>query len=157
MHLGTETQGCTCGIHSHVAATDHSDFLADIVRGLVAFLIGEKQIVAGQELVGRHHTAEVFARHVEHHRETGTRAYEDSLEALAVHQLVDGDGAAHHNVFLKLGTQAADALHLFLHDGVLRQTERRDAIHQHAAHLVQGLEDGDIITHREQVFGAGQA
>ena len=157
MHLGAETQGSTRGIHSHVAATDHGDFLADIVRGLIAFLIGEQQVVTRQELVGRNHAAEVLARHVHHHREASARADKHSLKAFAFHQLVDGDGAADDHVFLKLGAQLTHTIHLFLHDGVLRQTERRNAIHQHTAQLVQGLEDGDVVTHGEQVFGAGQA
>ena len=46
--------------------------------------------------------------------------------------------------------------HLLGHDG-LGQTELRDAVHQHAAHLVQRLEHGDVVPLPGQVAGAGQA
>ena len=46
--------------------------------------------------------------------------------------------------------------HLLGHNG-LGQTELRDAVHQHAANLVQRLEHGDVIPLPGQIAGTGQA
>ena len=74
-----------------------------------------------------------------------------------LHQVVDGDGASHHHVVLELGSEFAHVLYLVPHHGVLGQTERRYAVHQHSAELVQGLENGNIVAHSQQVLGAGDA
>ena len=46
--------------------------------------------------------------------------------------------------------------HLLGHDG-LGQTELGDAVHQHAAHLVEGLKYSDVVSLPGQVAGAGQS
>ena len=50
----------------------------------------------------------------------------------------------------------AELVHLVLHDG-LGQAELGDAVHQHAAGGVEGLEDGHLIAQLGQIAGTGQA
>ena len=49
---------------------------------------------------------------------------------------------------MELYTEGAQAVDLFVHDGV-RQTELGDAVFEHTADLVEGLEDMHFVT----VFG----
>ena len=42
-------------------------------------------------------------------------------------------------------------------DDVLRQAELGDAVDQHAADLVQRLEDGDVVALLDEVAGGGEA
>ena len=74
-----------------------------------------------------------------------------------LHQVVDGDSASHHHVVLELSSEFADVLYLVPHHGVLGQTERRYAVHQHSAELVQSFENSDVVAHSQQVLGAGDA
>ena len=90
------------------------------------------------------------------HGQTGAGANEHGLEAVLLHQLIDGDGAAYHDVGLHLHTHGLQAVHFLLHDA-LGQTELRDAVHQHAAGQMQSLIHGDLIAFLGQIAGAGQA
>ena len=60
-------------------------------------------------------------------------------------------------MLVMISTPSAFSLSTSLwHDG-LGQTELGDAVDQHAAGGVEGLENGDLIAHLGQVAGAGQA
>ena len=87
---------------------------------------------------------------------SGAGGDEDGVEAFVVHQFVDGDGLADHDVGLE--DHAAAAQHVdFVVDNLFRQAEFRDAVHQHAAEFVQRLEDVHLVSHLDEVAGAGQA
>ena len=81
-------------------------------RGQVVFAPGFHQVVAGEELIGGKDAAEVLAGDVHELRETGAGADEDGLEALAVHQFIDGNRAAHDDVGLDLDAQGAHRVDL---------------------------------------------
>ena len=74
----------------------------------------------------------------------------------SLHQLVDGHGLADDDVGLELHAAAAQHVDLEAHN-VLRQTELRNAIHQHSAELVQRFEDVHLVAHLDEVAGAGQS
>ena len=158
IHLGAQTLGAAGGVHSHVAAADNSDLLALEVhnRGVRVGLIGLHQIDTGEELVGGIHALEILTGDVHKHGQTRARAHKHGLKAVFLHQLVDGDGAAHNDVGLHLHAHSLEPVHFLLHDG-LGQTELGNAVHQHAAGQVQGLVHGDIIALLGQVAGAGKA
>ena len=52
MHVGTKPQRGTCGIHRHVAASNHTDLLSCMDGGEIIFPPGLHEVVAGEELVG---------------------------------------------------------------------------------------------------------
>ena len=89
------------------------------------------------------------------HGQTSAGADEHGLEAVLLHQLVDGDGAAHNGVGLHLDAHGLQAVHFLLDDG-LGQTELGNAVHQHAAGQMQRLKHGNLIALLGQVAGAGQ-
>ena len=90
------------------------------------------------------------------HGQARAGADEHGLEALLLHELVNGDGPAHHHVGLDLHAQLLEPVH-FLLDDRLGQTELGDAVHQHAAGQMQGFVHGDLVPLPGQVSGAGQA
>ena len=146
VHVGAQALGAAGGVHSHVAAAYHGHLLALQVHdgGVGIRAIGLHQVDAGQELVGGVNALQVLAGDVHEHGQARAGAHEHGLEAVLLHQLVDGDGAAHHGVGLHLHAHGLQAVH-FLLDDALGQTELGDAVNQHAAGQVQGLEHSDLI------------
>ena len=158
IHLGAQALGAAGGIHGHIAAADHSHLLALEVHdgGIGVGLIGLHKVDTGEELIGGIHTLEVLAGDVHEHGQACAGAHKYGLKAVFLHQLVDGDGAAHDDVGLHLHAHGLQAVHFLLHDG-LGQTELGNAVHQHAAGQMQGLVHGDIVALLGQVAGAGEA
>ena len=71
-------------------------------------------------------------------------------------EFIHGFGAADDRVDFDLDAHAFQEV-TFLGDDGLGQTEFRDAVEQHAAGAVQGLEDGTSVALLDQVAGHGQA
>ncbi len=154
--LGTQSLGGAHGVHRHVAAA-HYDYLAARLDGRVVVGVeGTHQVGAGQEFVGRDHAVEVLARNTHETGQSGARTDENGVESLLVEQGVDRQGAADDDVGLDGYAQPAQGVDLALHDPRLRQTELGNAVDQHAAHLVQRLEDVHLVARLSQVAGAGQ-
>ena len=158
VHIGPQALGAAGGVHGHVAAAHHGHLLALQVHdgSVCALPVGLHQVDAGEELVGGVDALQVLAGDVHEHGQAGAGADEHGLELHLLHQLVDGDGPANHRVGLDLHAQVLQPVHFLLDDG-LGQTELGDAVDQHAAGQVQGLEHGDLIPLPGQVAGAGQA
>ena len=135
---GAEALGGAGGVHGDVAAADGGDALA-LEDGRVGAgeLIGGHQVHAGEVFVGGIDALEVLARHVHEHRQAGAVGDEHRVELLA--QLRQGVGAADDGVADDLHPGLLQPGHFFL-DDLLGQAEFRDAIDQHAARLVQGLD-----------------
>ena len=157
VHLRAQPYGRAGGIHSHVAAADDCHTLAHEVGCLIPLLVGEEQIVAREELVGGDYSAEILALNVEEIREAGAGAEVDGVVPPLVQQVVHGDGAPDDDVALETHPQFLDVLHLVADHFLLGQTKFGDAVHQHAAELVQGFEDGDVVALHPQFLGAGKA
>ena len=83
-------------------------------------------------------------------------ADEDRIVAHVGEQLRDGEQLADDGVEPDLHAQLAQVVDLGIDDDV-RQAEFRDAVLQHAAGDVQGLEDGDGHAVLGQIARAGQA
>ena len=158
VHVGAQTAGAPGGVHSHVAAAHYRHLLAleGHDGGIGALLVGLHQVDAGEELVGGVHTLEVLAGDVHEHGQARAGTDEHGLEALLLHELVDGDGPTDDHVCLDLHAQRLEPVHFLLDNG-LGQTELGDAVHQHAAGQMQGLVHGDLVSLPGQVAGTGQA
>ena len=154
--LRAQPLGRAHGVHRHVAAAHDHDTLPDVDRGVVRLVVGVHQIGPRQELVGRNHAVEVLARDAHETGQPGARADEDGVEPFLVHQRVDRHGAAHDHVGLDPDTQPFDLGDFARHDPLLRETELGNAVDQHAARLVQRLENLHFVAHAGQVAGAGQ-
>ncbi len=70
--------------------------------------------------------------------------------------LVHGEGSADDHVALDLHPQGLEVLHLPVDDG-LGQAELGDAVAQHPAGVVQGLEHVHLVPHARQFAGGGEA
>lgn len=138
-HVGAEALGRAAGVHGGVATTDHDDLLADIERRLRVGLVGVHDVDAEEELVGGEDMDGVLAGNVHKLRLACARGDVDALEALLA-ELVDGDGLAHEAVGVELHAQGAEHVELMVHD-LVRQTILRDAVVEHAAEEMEGLED----------------
>ena len=80
-NLGTEALGCTAGIHSGISTTYDDDVLTEIDRCICLRISGIHKVDAGEILVGRHDIDGILAWYVHEVGKSGTRAYEDTLEA----------------------------------------------------------------------------
>ena len=116
--------------------------------------IGLHQVGAGQVLVGGIDADEVLAGNLHEDGQAGADAEEDGVELLQ--QFVHGITAADDRVDFDLAPQAFQEVTFLGHDG-LGQAEFGDAVDQHAARPVQGLEDGDFMALLDQVAGHGEA
>ena len=156
MYLSTQTKCGSCSIHSHVTAAYHSYLLTmhDRCSG-----IGVKrlhQIASGQVFIGREYTVGILAGDTHELRKSCTGTDKYSLEALFVHQLIDGHGFTYHYVGFNMNTERFYIFDLFCHNAALGKTELRDTVYQYTACLMQCLEDGNIITHLCQISGTSQ-
>ena len=154
--LCTQPFGRAHGVHRHVAAAHDHDALSDVDRGVVRLVVGMHQVGPREELVGRNHAVEVLARDAHEAGQPGARADEYGVIAFVVQQRVDRHGAAHDHVGLDPDAQPFDLGDLARHDPLLREAEFGNAVNQHAAHLVQRLENLHFVAHAGQVAGAGQ-
>ena len=155
--LGAQALGSAHSVHSNVAAAYHHNAFARVYRRVVVRVVSAHQVIARQELIGRIDAVEVLAGDAHETRQTGARADEDGVEALLVHQRVDGDGASGHHVGLYLHAKTLHGLHLGGHHALLGQSELRNAVYQHTANLVQRLENLHLIPGASQVAGTGQS
>ena len=119
VHLGAQPLGAAGGVHGHVAAADHGHGLAlQVHDGRVAVLaVGLHQVDTGQELVGGIDALQVLAGDIHEHGQARAGTDEHRLKAVLLHQLVDGDGAAHHGVRLHLDAHGLQSVHFLLDDG----------------------------------------
>ena len=154
--LGTQTLGAAGSVHGDIAAADNGNGLAlhDGRAGIL--LVRLHQVDAGQVLVGGVDAVQALAGDAHKAGQTGTGRDIDGLEAVVVHQLVDGQDFTDDHVRLDVHAQLLQALDLVL-DDVLGQTELGDAVHQHAAGHMQGLVDGDLVAQLGQIARDGQA
>ena len=101
------------------------------------------QVDPSEEFVGAVDAVEVLSQDVEEVRQAGARTDEHAVDT-AVEQLVDGDGLADEDVQPDVHTHLPQLVDLRPHD-LLRQAELRDAVDEHAAGLVEGLVDPDLV------------
>ena len=114
---------------------------------------GAHQVDPGEVFVGAQHALEVLAGHVHEDRQPGADRDEDRVELLA--QLGQGVRLADDRVRLDLDAVGDQPVDLGLDDG-LGQAELGDAVDQHAARGVEGLEDGDVVAGPGELAGGGQ-
>ena len=114
------------------------------------------QIASGQVLIRREYTVGILAGDTHELRKSCTGTDKYSMEALFIHQLIDGYGFTYHYVGFNMNTERFYILDLFCHNTALGKTELGDTVYQYTACLMQCLEDSDIITHLCQISGTGQ-
>ncbi len=153
--FGAQAQGRARRVHRHVAAADDGDFLRLENRRVVVLPVSLHQVDPREELVGGVDAHKALPRDVHEPRKAGPRADEHGLKAV-LEQLVDRKDLADHHVRFNLDALPPEAVDLPLHN-LLGQAELRDAVHQHAAGGVQGLEHRDRVPHGGEVARAGQA
>ena len=117
--------------------------------------VGAHQVDAGEVLVGRVDALEVLARDVHEDRQAGAVGDEDRVELLA--QLGQGVGPADDRVAARSSRRPPRGGRPPACDDLLGQAELGDAVDEHAARLVEGLEDGDVVAALGQLAGGGQA
>ncbi len=83
----------------------------------------------------------MLTRHVQEAGQAGARPHED-LHETGFTQLLDGGGLADHEAGDEASAQGLDLGHHIV-DELVGQPELRNAVAQHAAELVEGLEDSD--------------
>ena len=123
--------------------------------GTSVVLIRLHQIDAGEKFVGGKNALEVFAGDVHEAGKARAAADEHRLEAVFVHQLVDGEHAADDHVRFDLDAERLQVVDLLFDDG-FGQAEFGDAVHEHAAREVQRLEDGHVVPALGEVARAGE-
>ncbi len=155
-HFRTQSQGGSCGIHSYVPAPNHSHPPAHVNGGVRIWRVGCHQVVSGKEFIGRNYPVEIFAGNAHEFGQPGSGSHKNSIKTLMLHQLVNGDAPANHNVAFYLYTQLLHLSYLIFHHFFLRQTEFRDSVHQYPARFVQGFKDGNITSGFCQVGGTGK-
>ena len=115
------------------------------------------QVGASQELVGRNNTIQVLALDAHKARQTRTRADKYCIVALLIEQRIDRQSATCDSIGFEHNAQATQRVDLARHDTLLGQAELRNAIDQHATHLVQSLENAHLVAQLSQVARASQA
>ena len=155
--FGTEAQGRAGRIHRDIAAAHDTDALPGMDGGAIVVAEGLHEVVAGEEFVGGEHSVEVFTGDAHELRKTGAGAHEHGLEALFVHEGVDGDGAADDDVGFDLHAQGAHLIELVFQHLLLRETEFGNTVFEHSAGFVEGFEDGDVVAGFGKVRSAGKA
>jgi len=156
MHLGAKPQRSTRRIHRHIAATHDADLLSGVDRRKIILTERLHQVIAGKELIGGKHPVQVLAGNAHETGQARPAADKYGLVAFVIHQLVDGDGPADNDIRLN---GYAQTLHLFQFLGehlLLRQTEFRDSILQHAARLVQRFKNGNAVAPLRKVARTGK-
>ena len=153
----SEPQGRACGIHSHVSATYHHAFLSGVYRREIILPEGFHQVVSGEELIGGEYSVEVLARYAHKLRESGSGADEDRIEALPVEKAVYGHGASGNHVCLYLHSEGFHRLYFVGDHTVLRKTELGNSVNEHSSRLVQGLENGHLVSGLGKVARTGQS
>ncbi len=153
--LGPHALGAAGGVHGHVAAADDGGGAGVLQGGVVPLPVGLHQVDTGQVLVGGVHPRQGLAGDAHKHGQARAGTDEHGLIALLKH-FVNVEGLADDHIGLQIHAQGGELVHLVLHDG-LGQAELGDAVHQHAAGGVEGLEDGDLVAVLGQIAGAGQA
>ena len=120
------------------------------------FLVSKQQVVTGQKLVGRNHATEVLSFHIQEIGEACASAQIHGAESPLVQQIIYRHCAADDHITFEADTQFLHVFHFVFHYSLLGQTERGNAIDEHAAEFVQGLEHGDVVASHAQFLGAGK-
>ena len=157
MYLGTQAQSGSGRIHGHISAAYNRYLLAGEDGSIVIITEGLHQVASGQILVSGEHAVGILSGDSHELRQSRSGADKYGLKALVLHQLVDGYGLSDDHVGLNLDSKLLYILNLRSHYSGLGQTELGDAVNQHAAGLVKGLENGNLIAHLSQVSGTGQS
>ena len=145
--LSAETFSRADSIHGGVATTDNR-YVLTIEQGCVGRRIGSvHEVHAGEVFVTGEHTVQVLSGDIHESRQSGSRADEDTFEALLL-QLLDRDCLADDGIGMELHAERTQAVNLFIDDGV-RETELRNTILEHPAYLMQRFEDVYLVA----VFG----
>ena len=141
-----QTLGAAGRVHGHVAAAHDAGHLAHLDGGVVVGeIVGLHQVGAGEELVGGVNAQQVLAGDALEVGQARAGAHEHGVEALFLEELVHGDALADDHVGDDLHAQSFHGGD-FSADQILGQTEFGDAVDQHAAGGMQGLEHGDVVT-----------
>ena len=113
------------------------------------------EIDACEILVRRHYVQAVLARYAHEVGQSGSRTHEYALEAIGF-QVVYGDGLAHYAVCGELHAHLPEVVYLHIYYPV-GQSEFWDAVFQHTAYFVQGLEHMHLIASLRHVAGKAQS
>jgi hypothetical protein len=114
------------------------------------------QVHASQKFVRGINPAKVLAGDAEEVWQPRAGGDEHGIITFLAKQLVHGHGLADNHVGLKLDAHPPHVLD-FLPDDLLRQTEFRDAVNQHAADFVQRLQHAHFVSLLNEVTGAAQS
>src|ERR1039457_2746125 len=155
--FGAHTHGDARRIHRGIARAHHGDALAHADWGIVERLpVAAHQVDAGEEFVGGKHAVERLAGDIAELRRPGAGAHERRVIAHLAQQLRDGEQLADDGVEPDLDPHLLQVFDFGIDDEV-GQAEFGDAVFQHSAGYVQGLENGHRHALAGQFSGAGEA
>ena len=142
-YLSAQTLSSTARVHSGVTTTYYEHVLTQVDRCVGSRISRIHQVDTSEVFVRRHDVDSVLTRNTHEVRQTGTRAYEDALEALCL-QLFYADGLTYDDVSLEVNTHLGKVLDFHIYN-LVRQTELRNTIFQHTTNLMESLKYVDIV------------
>ena len=153
--VGPEAKGAARGIHGDVAAADDGDApgLQDGRVGMLA-VVGPHEVRAREVLVRAIDAEQFLARDAQEHGGPCPDADEDRV--VFPKEFLDGVEFADDGVRHEFHPPRPKPLD-FLPDDGFREPELRNPIHQDAARLVEGLEDGGLVSAADEFAGAREA
>jgi hypothetical protein len=155
--LGAESQAHPHRVHGRVAGADHRDATPRLQRGVVVREVaGLHQVAARQQLVGREHAVQVLARNAHEARIACTGTDEHRVETHLLDHLLDREQPPDERVALEADAEALELADLRI-DDLVRKTEVRNPVLEHAAGLVEGLVHGHLAAGLGHVGGAGHS
>ena len=142
---GTVPDGGAGAVHGGVAHADHGDVVAEAER------LGVGEVVDAERYVAQRLTLDVHGVGLPQ-----ARADEDALVTVA-EEVVNGDGLADGGVGAEVDALEVEVVILEIVQHTVGQTVVGDAVPHHAADLIAGVEDGDVIPPACQQHRDGQA
>ena len=155
MNLRSQTQRCSGRVHCHVAAAYYRHLPA-VHNGCAGILVKSfHQIASGQILIGGKYTVGILSRNSHELRQTGSRTDKHGFKPFLLNQLVNRYRFPHHYIGLYLHPKSFHIFDFFCHHVLLRKTEFRNSINQHASRLMQRFKNSHFISHLSQISGTG--
>ena len=152
-----QTQGGTCGVHGNIAASYHRHMFTHVNGSVRIGRISRHQVTAGQKLVGRYHSVQIFTRNPHKFGKSGSGAYKYGIEAFPVHKLIYCDRSSHHYVSFYSYAEFLNLVNFVGYHFVLGQPEFGNSVYQHTSGFVKRFKNGYPATGFGQIGGTGQS
>ena len=157
VNLSAETKSSSGSVHRYVSAAYYSYLVSCCDRCVIIVAEGLHQVASCQVLVSGEYAVGVLSRNSHELRKSCTGTDKYGVEALFLHQLVDGNRFSNYYVCLNLYAQLSYVVNLRLNNAALRKTELWNTVGKNAACLVKGLENLYFISKLGQIACTGKS